>query len=29
VERVKENIMIDVESEVVRELEDLIPPRER
>lgn len=29
VERVKENIMIDVESEVLRELEDLIPPRER
>lgn len=28
VERVKENIMIDVETEVLRELEDLIPPRE-
>lgn len=28
VERVKENIVIDVETEVLRELEDLIPPRE-
>ncbi|MBU7029383.1 MAG: NFYB/HAP3 family transcription factor subunit [Theionarchaea archaeon] len=28
VERVKENIVIDVEAEVLRELEDLIPPRE-
>lgn len=28
VERVKKNIVIDVESEVLRELEDLIPPRE-
>jgi histone H3/H4 len=27
--RVKENILIDVETEILRELEDLIPPRER
>lgn len=26
--RVKENILIDVETEILRELEDLIPPRE-
>lgn len=28
IDRVKENIMIDVEAEILRELEDLIPPRE-
>lgn len=27
--RVKENILIDVETEILRELEDLIPPRKR
>ncbi|MBU7024054.1 MAG: NFYB/HAP3 family transcription factor subunit [Theionarchaea archaeon] len=27
--RVKENILIDVETEILRELEDLIPPRQR
>ncbi len=28
IDRVKESIMVDVESEIMRELEDLIPPRE-
>ena len=28
VDRVKENILIDMETEILRELENLIPPRE-
>jgi histone H3/H4 len=28
VDRVKENILIDMETEIMRELEDLIPPRD-
>ncbi len=28
IDKVKESIMVDVETEIMRELEDLIPPRE-
>ncbi len=28
IERVKENILTDVETEILRELEDIIPPRQ-